>query len=165
MLAPWEKSYEKPWQCIKKQRCYFADKSPSSQSYGFSSSHVQMWELNHKEAWVLKYDAFELWCWSRLWRVPWTARRSNQSVLKDWIIIGRTDTEAEAPLPWPPDVKSWLTGRDPGTGKDPGTRKDWKQKEKGMTEDKIIGWHRLTQWAWVWAISGRWWRKGKPGVL
>ena len=59
------------------------NKGPSSQSYGFSSSHVWMWELNYKESWVLKNWCFELWCWRRLLRVPWTARRSNQSVLKE----------------------------------------------------------------------------------
>ena len=74
---------DKPRQHIKKQRHYFADKGLSSQSYGFSSSHVWMWELDHKESWVLNPDAFELWCWRRLLRVPWTARRSNQSILKE----------------------------------------------------------------------------------
>ena len=68
---------------IKKQRHHFGDKSASSQSYGFSSSHVQMWELNHKLGWMPKIDAFELWCWKRLLRVPWTARRSNQSIPKE----------------------------------------------------------------------------------
>ena len=68
---------------IKKQRHSFADKGPSSQSYGFSSSHVWMWELDYKESWVQRIDAFELWCWRILFRVPWTARRSNQSILKE----------------------------------------------------------------------------------
>ena len=82
-----EENYDKPGQHIKKQRHHSADKGLSSQSYGFSSSHVQTWELDHKE--VLDHkecqrtDAFELWCWKRLLRVPWTARRSNQSVLKE----------------------------------------------------------------------------------
>ena len=62
---------------------YFVNKDPSCQSYGFSSSHVWMWELEYKESWVPKIDAFELWCWRRLLRVPWTARRSNQSILKE----------------------------------------------------------------------------------
>ena len=82
MLAPWKKSYDQPRQHIKKQRHYFANKGLSSQSYGFSSSHVWMYELDHKaECW--RIDAFELWCWRRLLRVPWTARRSNQSILKE----------------------------------------------------------------------------------
>ena len=62
---------------------YFANKGPSSQGYGFSSGHVWMWELDYKESWALKIDAFELWCWRRLLRVPWTAKRSNQSILKE----------------------------------------------------------------------------------
>ena len=67
----------------KKQTHYFANKGQSSQGYGFSSGHVWMWELDYKESWVKRTDAFELWCWRRLLRVPWTARRSNQSILKE----------------------------------------------------------------------------------
>ena len=83
MLAPWKKSYEQPRQHIKKQRHYFANKGPSNQGYGFSSSHVWMWELALKKAEQQRIDAFELWCWRRLLRVPWTARRSNQSILEE----------------------------------------------------------------------------------
>ena len=79
-LAPWKKSYDQPRQHIKKQRHYFSDKGPSSQSYGFSSSHVLMWELDYKETQRQRIDSFELWCWRRLLRVPWTAR-SNHSIL------------------------------------------------------------------------------------
>ena len=79
MLAPWKKNYDQPRQHITKQRHYFANKGLSSQSCGFSSSHVWMWELDYKESWA----PFELWCWRRLLRVPWTARRSNQSILKE----------------------------------------------------------------------------------
>ena len=82
MLAPWKKSYVKPRQHIKKQRDYFADKGLSGQSYGFTCSHVWMWELDHKESWLPKNWCFELWCWRRLLRVPWTARRS---ILKEII--------------------------------------------------------------------------------
>ena len=88
MLAPWKKNFHQPREHIKKQRHYFASKSSSSQSYGFSRSHVWMWELDYKEI-VQKIDehqridAFELWCWRRLLRVSWTARRSNQSILKE----------------------------------------------------------------------------------
>ena len=81
MLAPWKTSYDQIRQLIKKQRHYFANKSSSK--LWFSSSHVWMWELDYKESWVPKYNAFELWCWRRLFWVPWTARRSNQSILKD----------------------------------------------------------------------------------
>ena len=83
MLSPWKKSCDKTRQHIKKQRHCFANKRPSSQRYGFSSSHVQMWKLNHKKAKHWRIDAFELWCWRRLLRVPGTARRSNQSILKE----------------------------------------------------------------------------------
>ena len=91
------------------------------------------------ESWIIKkaerqrIDAFELWCWRRLLRVPWTARRSNQSILK--VFIGRTDVEAETPILWSPDVKSWLIWNDPDSGK------DWEQEEEGMTEDEMVGWH------------------------
>ena len=96
------------------------------------------------ESWTIKkaecqrIDAFELWCWRRLLRVPWTARRSNQSILKEissWIFIGRTDAEAETPILWPLHAKNWLTR------KDPDAEKDWRQEEKGMTEDEMVGWH------------------------
>ena len=83
VYAPWKKSYNQPRQHIKKQRHYFAGKGPSSQSYGFSSSHVEMWELDFKKAEHWRIDALELWCWRRLLRVPWTARRSNQSILQE----------------------------------------------------------------------------------
>ena len=83
MIAPWKKNYDQPWQHIKKQRHYFANKGLSSQGYGFSCGHVWMWELTVKKAERRRIDAFELWCWRRLLRVPWTARRSNQSILKE----------------------------------------------------------------------------------
>ena len=83
MLASWKKSYDKPRQHIKKQRHYFANKDLSSQSYGFSSSHVWIWSWTIKKAEHWRIDAFELWCWRRLLRVPWTARRPNQSILKE----------------------------------------------------------------------------------
>ena len=82
-----KESYDKPRQCNEKQRHHFTDSGPYSQSYGFSSNHVQMWNLNHKESWALKnwcfWDDSELWCWEDSWRVPWTARRSKQSILKE----------------------------------------------------------------------------------
>ena len=95
------------------------------------------------ENWTIKevehqrIDAFELWCWRRLLRVPRTARRSNQNPKgnQPWIFIGRTDIETEAPILWPPDVKNWLIGKDPDVGK------DWRQEDKGMREDEIVGWH------------------------
>jgi len=80
--APWKKSYDKPRQCIKKQRYHFADKGPYSQSYDFSSMYrCGSWTIKKTER--QRIDASELWCWRRLLRVPWTARRSNQSILKE----------------------------------------------------------------------------------
>ena len=96
------------------------------------------------ERWTIKkagcrsIDAFKLWCWRRLLRVPWIAQRSNQSILKEklWIFIGRTDAGAEVPvLFWPPNAKSQLIGKDPDVGK------DRRQEEKGPTEEEMVGWH------------------------
>ena len=83
MLAPWKKGYDQPRQHIKKQRHSLPEKGPSSQSYGFSSGHVWMWELDYKENWVLKNLCFWTVCWRRLLRVSWTVRRSNQPILKE----------------------------------------------------------------------------------
>ena len=89
-----------------------------------------------KKAEDQRIDAFELWCWRRLLRVPWAARRSNQSVLKEsWAFFGRNDAKAKTPVLWPPHTKSWLIGKDSDAGK------DWGQEEKGMTEDEMAGWH------------------------
>ena len=86
MLAPWKKSYNQPRQHIKKQRHHFANKGPSSQSYGFSSSHVRMWELDYK-AECRRIDAFELWCWRRLLRVPWTAAHQASLSTNSWSLF------------------------------------------------------------------------------
>ena len=130
----YSKYYDKPRQRIKKQRYHFAKKGLYTQSYGFSSSHVWIWSWTMKTAEHWRSDAFELWCWKRLLRVPWTARRSNQSILKEpWTFIGRTD--AEAIILWPPDAKSWLIGKDPDAGE------DGRQKENGAVEDEMVGQH------------------------
>ena len=122
---------------ILNSRHYFANKGPSSQSYGFSNSHVWMWELHYRE-YCWRIDAFELWCWRRLLRVPWTARRSNQSILKEidpeYPLKGLI-LKLKLQLLWPPDVKNWLIG------KDPDARKYWRQEEREMTEDELVGWH------------------------
>ena len=132
-----EGSYDQPRQHIKKPRHYFVNKVPSGQGYGFSSSHVWMWELDYKESLAPKN-----WCF---WTVVLEKTESpldckeiqpvhpkgNQS----WIFIGRTDAEAETPLLWPPDVKNWVIGKDHDAGK------DWRWEEKGTTEDKMVGWH------------------------
>ena len=123
---------------FKKQSHYFANKGPASQNYGFSSNHVLMWELDHKESW-----APENWCF---WTV--VLEKSLESPLdckeiklvnpkgnQPWIFIGRTDVEAETLIPWPPDVRNWLIW------KDPDAEKDWKQEEKGTTKDEMVGWH------------------------
>ena len=83
MLTPWKESHDQNRQHIKNQRHYFANKGPSSQGYDFSSGHVWMWELDCEESWALKNWCFKLWCWRSLLRVPWIARRSNQSILKE----------------------------------------------------------------------------------
>ena len=136
MLAPWKKSDDQLRQHIKKQRHYLLTKV-SSQSCGFSSGHVWMWELDYKESWMPKNWCFELWCWRRL-ESPLDCKEiqpvhpeGNQS----WIFIGRTDAEAETPILWPPDAKNWLIGKDPDAGK------DWRWEEKGMTEDEMVGWN------------------------
>ena len=155
---PQKESYDKPRQHIKKQRHHFVDKGPSSQSYGFSSNHVWMWELDHKEGWVSRIDALELCCRRRLLRAPWTAREIkpiNHNGNQPWIFIGRTDAEATAPILWPLNVKSRLIGKDLDAGKG---------GEEGDRE--WDGWMAsLTQRTWVWASSGSWWWTGKPGVL
>ena len=134
----WKKSYEQPRQRIKKQRHYFADKGPSSQSYGFSSGHVWMWELDCEKSWAPKNWCFWTVVLEKTLESPLDCKeikpvnpKGNQS----WIFIGRTDAEAEAPVLWPPDAKNWLIGKDPGAGK------DWRQEEKGTTEDEMVGWH------------------------
>ena len=83
MLTPWKESYDQPREHIKKQRHYFANKGPSSQGYGFSSSHVWMWELDYQESWALTNWCFWTVVLEKTLEVPWTARRSNQSILKE----------------------------------------------------------------------------------
>ena len=135
MLTPWKESYNQPRQHIKKQRHYFANKGLSSQGYGFSNSHIWCKSWTIKKVECQKVDAFELWCWRRLLRVPWTARRSSQSILKEinpeYSFMGRTDAEGEAPILWPLDAKGWLIWKDP----DPG--KDWRWEEKGRRGQRM----------------------------
>ena len=116
MLAPWKESYDKPKQCIKKQRHHFADKVPYSQSYGFPSSHVEMWELDHEEGW-----APNNWCFQIV-----VLEKTLESLIKPadpkgnqpWIFIERSDAKAAVPILWPPDTKSQLIGKGPDAGKD-----------------------------------------------
>ena len=141
MLTPCKKSYDQPRQHIKKQRQYFANKDPSNQSYGFSKSQIwmwEMWELDYKESWVSKNWCFWIVVLEKTLESPLNCKEIqsvNPKGNESWIFIGRTDAEAETPIPWPPDAKNWLIGKDPDAGK------DWGQEEKWMTEDEIVGWH------------------------
>ena len=128
------KSYDKPRKHIKKQRCHFAGKGSYSQSYGFSSSHVRMWELNHKEGWALKNWGFWTVVWEKTLESPLDSKEIkpvNSKENQPWIFTGRTDAEASASIVWSPDVKSRLIGKDPDAGK------DWGQEEKGETENEL----------------------------
>ena len=158
MLASWKKS--QPRQHIEKQRHDFAYKGPSSQSYGFSSSHVWMWELDHKEGWVLN------WCFctvalEKTVESPLDCKEIkpvNPKWNQSWIFTGRTNAEAETPIFWPPHVKNWLTG------------KDWCWEGLGTGEEGdnrgCDGWvASWTRWTWVWVNSRSWWWTGRPGVL
>ena len=143
MLVPWRKSYDQPRQHIKKQRHYFANKGPSSQSYGFSSNHVWMWELDYKESWVLKN-----WCF---WTVVLEeTKRSNQSVLKEisaeysmaWLML-KLKFQYFGHLMWRTESlgKTLMLGMTEGRGE--GDERGWD------------GWMAsLTQWTWVWVSFG-----------
>ena len=162
MLVPWKKTYDQSRQHIKKQRHYFANKGPSSQSYGFSSCHVWMWELDCKESWAPKNWCFWTMVLEKTLESPLDCKeiqpvntKGNQS----WIFIGKTDAEAETPILWSPDAKNWLIWKDPDAGK------DWRQEEKGLDRG-WDGWMAsLTQWTRVWVSSGSWWWAVKPGLL
>ena len=137
-LTPWKGNYDQPRQHIKKQRHCFVNKSLSSQGYGFSCGHVWMWELDCEESWALKN-----WCfWSvvleKILESPLDCKeiqpvhpKGNQSR----IFIGRTDAEAETPILCPQDARNWLIWKDFDAGR------DWRQEEKRMTEDEMVGWH------------------------
>ena len=137
-LTPWKESYHQPRQHIKKQRHYFTNKGPSSQSYDLFCSHVWMLELDSKESWVLK----NWWFWTVVLEKNLESPLDCKEIQpvhpkgdQSWVFFGRTDAEAEMPTPWPPDAKSWLILEDLDAGK------DWGQEEKGMTEDEMAGWH------------------------
>ena len=130
-LAPWKESCDKPRQHIKKQRHHFADKGPYSQSCGSSSSHVQMLAVNHKEDWAPKNWCFQIVMLDKTLESPLDSKEIQPIKLEGnqpWLFIWRTDAKAETLVLWPPDAKSWLTGKDPDAGK------DWGQKEKGDRE-------------------------------
>ena len=132
--TPWKGSYDQPRQHIKKQRHCFANKVSSSQSYGFSSNHVWMWELDCKESWVLKNWYFWTVVLDKTLESPLDCKEIQPVHPKgdqSWVFIGRTDVEAETLILRPPDVKSWLIGKDSDVGK------DWRQK-KGAAEDEMV---------------------------
>ena len=136
MLTLWKESYDQSRQHIEKQRHYFANKGLSSQSYGFSSGHVWMWELDYKESWAPKNWCFWTVVLEKTLESPLDCKEIQPVHLKgdqSWVFIGRTDAEAETPVLWPPDGMNWLTGKDPDPGKDGG------QEEKGTTEDEMAG--------------------------
>ena len=123
---------------ILKNRYYFANKGPSSQSYGFSSSHVWMCKLDYEESWVPKNWCFWTVVLEKTLESPLDCREIqlvHPKGSQPWIFTGRTDTEAETPVLCPPNVKSWLIWKDPDAGK------DWRREEKGTTEDEMAGWH------------------------
>ena len=161
MLTPWKESYDQPRQHIKKQRHYFANNGPSSQSYGFSRSHVWMWELDYKESWAPKKWCFELWCWRRLLRIPWIERRSNQSTQKEisseyWLEGLMLKVNCNTLVTWCEELAHW--------------KRPWhweRLKVGGEGDDKgWVGWMAsLTRWRWVWVNSRSWWWTGRPGVL
>ena len=154
MLAPWKQNYDKPRQHIKKQRHHFSNKGPSSQSYVFPVVTYARDSWTLKKAEHQRIDAFELWCWKRLLRVPWTSRRSNQSILKEigpeyklklqyfGHLMGRTDSLE----------KTLMLGRMKVGGE--GDNRGW--------DDWM---ETPTWWTWVFACSGSWSWTGKPGVL
>ena len=160
--TPWKESYDQPRQHVKKQRQYFANKGPSSQGCGFSSSHVWMWELDCVESWAPKN-----WCF---WTV--VLEKTAESPLdckevqpvhpkgdQSWVFIGRAHVEAKTPILRPPHGKSWLIWKDPDTGQE--------MKEGGERDDRgWDGWMASpTQWTWVWVNSRSWWWTGRPGAL
>ena len=157
-----EGNYDQPRQHIKKQRHYFANKGPSSQSYGFSSSHEWIWKLDHKQSLHRRINAFELWCYRRLLRVLWIARKSNQSILKE--ISPECSLEglmlkwnSNILVTWCEELTHW--------------KRAWywvRLKEEGEGDDR--GWDgRMaspTYWTWVWAsFRSWWWSWWWPGML
>ena len=152
MLAPWKKSYDLCRQHIKKQRHYFVNNGPSSQSYSFPSSHVWMWELDHKESWEPKNWCFWTAVLEKTLENPLDCKeiqpvhpKGNQS----WIFIGRTDAEAETPILWPPAVKNWLIWKTLMLGKLEGRRRRGRQRMRwldGITDSINMSLSKSRSW-------------------
>ena len=149
--TPWKESYDQSRYYIQKQRHYFANKGPSSQGYGFSSSHVWMWELDSKESWVLKNWCFWTVVLEKTLESPLDCKEIQTVYRKyqSWVFIGSTDVEAETPILWPPDVKCWLIGKTRRLGKIEGRSRRWQQSMRWL--DGI-----MIQWTWIWVDSGSW---------
>ena len=133
----------------------------SSQGYGFSSSHAWMWELDYKESWAPKNWYFWTVVLEKTLESPLDCKEIqsvNPKQNQSWMFTGRTDAEAETLIPWLPDVKNWLIGKDPEAGK------DWRWEEKGKTEDEMVGWHHWLNGHVFEKIPGWWWT-GRPCVL
>ena len=147
----WKESYDQPRQYIEKQRHYFVNKGSFIQGYGFSSGHVWMWELDYKESWAPR----NWWFWTVVLEKNLESPLNCKEIQpvhskgdQSWVFIGRTAVEAETPILWPPDAKSWLIWKDPDAGR------DWGQEEKGMTEDEMAGWHhRLDAYEFGWTLG------------
>ena len=138
MFGPWKESYDQPRQHIKKQRYRFPNKGPSSQSYGFFSSHVWMWELDYKESWALKNWCFWTVVLEKTLESPLECKESqpvNPNGNQSWIFIGSTDAKAETPIFVATLCEELTHWKDPDAGK------DWRQEEKWTTEDEMVGWH------------------------
>ena len=138
MFTPWKESYDQPRQHIQKQRHYFANKGLSSQGYGFSSSHVWMWELDCEESLALNNCCFWIVVLEKTFENPLDCKKIqpvHSEGDQPWDFFGRNDAKAETPVLCPPHAKSWLIGKDSDAGR------DWGQEEKGMTEDEMVGWH------------------------
>ena len=134
-LTPWKKIYDKPRQHSKKAETLLCQQRPSSQSYGFSSGHVWMGELDHKESWAQKNWCFWTVVLDKILKSPLDCKeikpvnpKGNQS----WIFIGKTDATAEISLLWPPDAKNWLIGKDPDVGKIEGRRRRQQQRMRWL---------------------------------
>ena len=157
----WKKNYDQSRQPVKKQRHYFANKGLPSQSCDFSRSHFECESWTIKKAKCWRTDAFELWCWRWLLRVPWMARRSNQSILNKISpecslegLMLKLKFQYFGHLMWRTDSfeKTLMLG-------------NWGLEEKATPDVEMVGWHHCLDGLWVWVGSGHWWWTRKPGVL